>query len=98
MYRPLAGFGKAVAKVLGRGPGPAGFRARGGAEDVLILPAFAFRPGLDEGDKLGAGYAVSELEAMRGQLVTGGLLFLECRGGEEFQFMLCQLHGTTSST
>jgi hypothetical protein len=63
---PPAGFRKATTEVLGRGPGPSGLRVHTGSENVLILLAFAFRPGFDEHDELGARHTVSELEAMRG--------------------------------
>src|SRR5262249_19054260 len=98
MCPPPAGFGKAAPEVLGPGPGPPVLRVHGGAEDVLILLAFAFRPGLDELDELGARHTVSELEAMRGELVTGRLPFLARPGGEEFQFVVRQPHGAPSST
>src|SRR5262249_1047503 len=54
MSPPLAGFCKAAAEVLRRGPGPLGLWVHGRAENILILFAFAFRPGFDEQEKLGA--------------------------------------------
>ena len=67
------------------------------AENILILPAFGFGPGFDELDQVGAGYAVGELETVRGQLITGGFPFLAGSGGQEFEFVLRQLHGAPSS-
>src|SRR5438094_105359 len=44
---PPVGFSEAGVEILGRGPGPARLGIHGGAVNVLVLLAFAFRPGLD---------------------------------------------------
>jgi hypothetical protein len=98
MKSPIADFGEAIAEVLSRGPGPAGFRVHGYFENRLILLTFPERPRLDELDQLGTSYAMSKLKAMRGQSVTGGLPFLTRPRGQEFKFVVRQLHGAPSST
>ena len=65
MCSPLARFCQTTGEVPGRGPRPAGLRVEGGGENLLILLAFAFRPGFDEQDQLGTGDTVSQLHAMR---------------------------------
>jgi hypothetical protein len=64
----------------------------------LILFPFAFCPGLDEHDQVGARHAVGELEAVGRQLVAGRLPFLARPRGQEFKLVACQLHGAPSST
>src|SRR5271165_5906575 len=98
MRSPLARFCKTAGEVPGRGPRPAGLRVDGGGKNLLILLAFAFRPGFDEKDQLGARDTVSQLQAMGGQLVTRGLPFLARPGRQEFQFVVSELHGVPSST
>ena len=98
MTSPPAGFGQAGVELRRRGPGPARPRISGGAENVLILFAFAFRPGLDEHEQLGARHAVGELETVGRQLVAGRLPFLARPGGQEFKLIVRQFHGATSST
>src|SRR5262245_53946855 len=75
MRPPPAGFCKPSVEVRGRGPGPAGLGVHGGAKNLSILFAFAFRPGFDEHEQLGTRYPMSELEGM------GGLPFLARPGG-----------------
>src|SRR5262249_38805158 len=98
MRQPLARLCQTDGEVPSRRPRPEGFWIGGGDKDILILLAFALRPGFDKENQLGARDTVPQLQAMGRQPVTRGLPFLPRPGSKEFQFVARQLHGVPSST